>query len=246
MPGSDAAAFVSAALTDRERLLASRVHPIAIFAAQKQYAAGRGLRGSGAWTPVGAVLDALSAAFPLAFGNVTPTGKRLQVALDVSCSMAHASVAGLENCRAFEVAAAMALVHANVEPHGNVVYSAFDTTTKRFVVAKDDAVERVAARIAEFAGGGTDLSLAVTAAREDAVAPDAIVIYTDSETWAGRGHLMPHFDAFRADRNRNAKLAICSTMATGFSAADQKRDDVLQTCGFDTTVPTVLAQFLTN
>src|SRR5918912_212480 len=83
-PGSAGTAKVVAQLGDGERIRRARVHPIALLAALRTYAAGRGVRGRGEWKPVREVVDALDAAFYTAFGNVEPTGKRLLLALDVS------------------------------------------------------------------------------------------------------------------------------------------------------------------
>ena len=86
-PGSDGTAKVVAQLADTGRLRKARVHPIAVLAALRTYASGRGVRGRGEWNPVREVVDALDAAFYASFGNIEPTGKRLLLALDVSGSM---------------------------------------------------------------------------------------------------------------------------------------------------------------
>ncbi len=86
-PGSDGTATAVAQLGDAERIRRARVHPIAVLAALRTYASGRGARGRGEWNPVREVVDALDAAFYTAFGNVEPAGKRLLLALDVSGSM---------------------------------------------------------------------------------------------------------------------------------------------------------------
>ena len=86
-PGSDGTAKVVAQLGDAERIRRARVHPIAVLAALRTYASGRGVRGRSEWNPVREVVDALDAAFYAAFGNVEPAGKRLLLALDVSGSM---------------------------------------------------------------------------------------------------------------------------------------------------------------
>ena len=86
-PGSDGTAKAIAQLGDRERIRKARVHPIALLAALRTYAAGKGVRGKSTWTPVPAIVDALDAAFYTAFENVEPTGKRFLLALDVSGSM---------------------------------------------------------------------------------------------------------------------------------------------------------------
>ena len=82
-PGSDGTAKVVAQLADAGRLRKARVHPIAVLAALRTYASGRGVRGRGVWNPVREVVDALDAAFYASFGNIEPTGKRLLLALDV-------------------------------------------------------------------------------------------------------------------------------------------------------------------
>src|SRR5580765_2408303 len=86
-PGSDGTARAVAQLGDEERIRRARVHPIAVLAALRTYAAGRGARGRGEWNPVRQIVDALDAAFYTAFGNVEPAGSRLLLALDVSGSM---------------------------------------------------------------------------------------------------------------------------------------------------------------
>ena len=51
-PGSAGTAKVVAQLGDAERLRKARVHPIAVLAALRTYAAGHGARGRHSWTPV--------------------------------------------------------------------------------------------------------------------------------------------------------------------------------------------------
>ena len=86
-PGRDGDPHASRSSATRERLRQARVHPIAVLAALRTYASGRGVRGRHTWAPVAQVVDALDAAFYAAFGNVEPTGKRMLLALDVSGSM---------------------------------------------------------------------------------------------------------------------------------------------------------------
>jgi 60 kDa SS-A/Ro ribonucleoprotein len=120
-PGADATRRAVAQLGDGERLRRARVHPIAVLAALKTYAAGRGVRGSARWAPVAAVIDALDAAFYASFGNIEPSGKRLVLALDVSGSMSSGMVAGVPGLTPRVAAAAMALVTAATEPSCRIV-----------------------------------------------------------------------------------------------------------------------------
>src|SRR5438552_3242588 len=114
-PGSDGTAKAVAQLGDSERIRRARVHPIAVLAALRTYASGRGARGRGEWNPVREIVDALDAAFYTAFGNVEATGKRLLLALDVSASMTGGAVAGVRDLTPRDASAALALVTAATE-----------------------------------------------------------------------------------------------------------------------------------
>ena len=91
------------------------MHPIAVLAALRTYASGRGARGRGEWKPVREIVDALDAAFYAAFGNVEPAGTRLLLALDVSGSMTGGQVAGVPGLTPRDASAALALVTAATE-----------------------------------------------------------------------------------------------------------------------------------
>ncbi len=97
------------------------MHPIAVLAALRTYASGRGARGRGEWNPVREIVDALDAAFYTAFGNVEPAGTRLLLALDVSGSMTGGHVAGVPGLTPRDASAALALVTAATEPQYEVV-----------------------------------------------------------------------------------------------------------------------------
>ncbi|HET7622075.1 MAG TPA: TROVE domain-containing protein, partial [Gemmatimonadaceae bacterium] len=120
VPGSAAVGTVVARLGDREALRRARVHPVALLAALRTYAQGRGMRGQNSWTPVSQVVDALDGVFYLAFENAPSTGKRIMLALDVSGSMV-APVHGLPFISCREASAAMALVTAAREPNHRFV-----------------------------------------------------------------------------------------------------------------------------
>jgi 60 kDa SS-A/Ro ribonucleoprotein len=79
-PGSAGTATVVARLGDADRIRRARLHPVALLAALRTYAAGRGVRGPRRWEPVAEVVDALDAAFVAAFEHVEPTGRRLLLA----------------------------------------------------------------------------------------------------------------------------------------------------------------------
>src|SRR5262245_56042116 len=120
-PGSDGTVKAVEQLEDAERIRKGRVHPIAVLAALRTYASGRGARGRGEWSPVREIVNALDAVFYTAFGNVEPTGKRLLLALDVSGSMSGGSVAGVPGLTPRDASAALALVTSATEERYEVL-----------------------------------------------------------------------------------------------------------------------------
>ena len=120
---SKAESFVVSRLQDQESLAKSRLHPLHILVALNIYTRGHGEKGKLVWSPSLNVVDALDAAFYLAFKAVEPTNKRLMLALDVSGSMCNGEIAGMPGISPKVGSSAMALVTANVEP--NHMFTAF-------------------------------------------------------------------------------------------------------------------------
>ena len=143
-PLSSAANLVAERLVDQERIKKGRVHPIAILLALKTYAQGHGFMGSGVWTTVPKITNALDEAFYLAFKSLEPTNKRFLIALDVSGSMSSACGGLPISCA--EGAAAMALSIAKVEPNYYIygfshVFKDLGITPK---MRLDDALKKIA------------------------------------------------------------------------------------------------------
>ena len=155
--GADATRRVVAQLGDGERLRRARVHPIAVLAALKTYAAGRGVRGDARWSPVAAVIDALDAAFYASFGNVEPSGKRLVLALDVSGSMGSGTVAGVPGLTPRVAAAAIALVTAATEPSCPIV--GFSHELVEIGISPRQRLDDVLKTIEAIPMGATDCAL---------------------------------------------------------------------------------------
>ena len=96
-------------ITDAHDIKRTRIHPYTILVAMLTYQKGQGDKGSLVWSPNPNVIAALDKAFKLAFQNVTPTGKRIKIALDVSGSMSSAYCTGspIVNCATASVAMMM-------------------------------------------------------------------------------------------------------------------------------------------
>ena len=74
-------------ITDAQDIKRTRLHPYTILVAMMTYKKGHGDKGGLTWSPNTHIIEALDKAFKLAFQNITPTGKRIKIALDVSGSM---------------------------------------------------------------------------------------------------------------------------------------------------------------
>jgi 60 kDa SS-A/Ro ribonucleoprotein len=241
--GSDATARACARITDAEQLRKSRVHPIAVLTALKTYQAGRSVKGSNTWTPVQRVVDALDAAFYASFGNVESTGKRIELCLDVSGSMASGCVAGVPGLTPREASAAMAMVTMAAEPNATV--SAFSTRYVRDVpISPRRRLDDNVRAISHFPFAGTDCSLPMLMGMKENRKVDAFIVYTDSETNAG---IHPS-EALREYRRRSgigqAKLAVVGMVSNGFTIADPNDAGMLDVVGFDSATPAILSDFI--
>jgi 60 kDa SS-A/Ro ribonucleoprotein len=231
---SAAEAHVLAELANRDRIRASRLHPLAILLAQITYAQGHGMRSKESWPVSRRVADALDAAFYDAFANVAPSGKRMLLAVDTSGSMTNARTAGgLLPCN--RAAAAMALVTLATEPNADAI--AFDTAVYTPALSARQRLDDVT-RAFTLGGGGTDLSLPWAYANTARDEYDAIVVYTDSED--GRGYTGPVRQQYRA-RVPAYREVVVGMAANEFTAVDGPL--ALNVAGFDASAPAVISQF---
>jgi 60 kDa SS-A/Ro ribonucleoprotein len=253
----DATGRVIARLTDASALAAARVHPMDLYLALKAYQAGAtsaGLRRIGGrlrrarsqgqeWQPVGAICDALETAYDLSFQAVTPSGKRLLVAVDCSGSMAGGWMVvsgGSPLGTPYEVANTLAVLLARIEPDLHVIE--MDTQVHRSRVTPRANLREVAGW--RPAGGGTDLSLPFTWAQKQKLAVDVFVVLTDNETWAGRTHPRQALDAYRRVVNPAARVIVVSMTAVGYTIADPGDDGVLNVAGLDAALPTLITGYV--
>ncbi|MEO8620026.1 MAG: TROVE domain-containing protein [bacterium] len=256
-PGSNAVRAVVARLGSGAQIRGARVHPLALLAALKTYAQGKGMRGSGTWSPVSQVVDALDGAFYLAFENASSTGKRIMLALDVSGSM-DAPVQGMPFISCREAAAAMAMITAAREPNHRIVaftegsyksmYSSthgsmYDTGLAALAVSPRQRLDDVVASISNLPFGGTDCALPMVEALKHRWPVDVFVVYTDSETWSGDIHPAQALRRYRERMGIAAKMVIVAMTSNGFTIADPEDAGMLDVVGFDTAVPQVINDF---
>lgn len=240
-PLSDELNFVVGKLTSEKAIKQSRIHPINVLTALTTYASGKGLRGSGTWTPIGNIVDALDVAFRLAFANVEAANKRTMVALDVSGSMGWNPIAGTNITPAMG-SAAMALITVATEPQVYVTAFSNGMVPVTGITPKSTLTQAVRAA-QRITMGGTDCSAPMQHALREGIKVDTFVVYTDNETWAGGIHPSQALRQYREKMQIPAKLIVVGMVSNGFSIADPNDAGMLDVVGFDTSAPAVMADF---
>ena len=113
-----------------------------------------------------------------------------------------------------------------------------------FPLSSKQRLDDVVARMHGMPFGGTDCSLPMIYALERRIAADAFIVYTDSETWAGKIHPVEALGRYREKTGIPAKLVVVGMVSNQFSIADPNDPGMLDVVGFDTATPAVIADFL--
>jgi 60 kDa SS-A/Ro ribonucleoprotein len=244
-------------LTNAEHIKKSRLHPMSVLVAMDTYKQGYGRRGNLTWSPNARVVDALDEAFYLAFGNIEPTNKRIMCALDVSGSMTSEFI-NKTNISARVASAAMAMVTARTEPNHMLV--SFTTRNGQAMRWSSDINEQSCVkpmsisprqrlddiiRVLDYLPfGGTDCALPFLYALENRIPLDAVIIYTDNESWKGQVHVTQAVDMYRQRMGIDVKLIACAMTATDYSVADPQDPKQVDVVGFDTSTPAAISEFV--
>ena len=226
-------------LQDPDRLRRGRVHPFSVLLAQRTYAQGHSDRGKSTWRPVRQVTDALDAAFYASYGNVTPTGRRLMLSLDVSGTMRQQILNTPLEAR--EAASALALVTAATEDRYEI--NAFTGALIPLDISPRQRLDDVLRRTSRLPYGPTDCALPMLTAAASRTEVDTFVIYTDAET--NRNSVHPHvaLERYRQAMGIDAQLVVVALTSTGFTIANPDDSGMLDLVGFDSSLPDLVSGF---
>lgn len=233
-------AKVAEQLADADRLRKGRVHPINVLVALRTYAAGQSARGDSTWRPSQPIVNALDAAFYKAFGAIEPTGKAHLLAVDVSGSMSFHPIANMP-LTPREASAALALVTAAVEARHEIV--GFCGDLRQLPISPRQRLDDAIRAVSNLPFGRTDCAQPMLYALEKKLHVDVFEILTDNETWCGTVHPHQALQRYRREVNPDAKLVVVAMTPTQFSIADPADAGMLDVAGFDSAVPTLLADF---
>lgn len=240
-PFSIQARKVADTLEDGDVIKAARLHPLNTLIAQRRYADGEGDRGSLSWNPVPEITAALEGAFYLGFDVVEPTGKNFLLGVDVSASMSWEYCAGAP-ITCCEAAAVMAMVAVRTEPHTHIL--GFQDRVVDLGITANDTLEAAADKAQKANWGDTDCAALITHALRKKWEVDVFCVYTDGQTWSGPTHVFQALKEYRQKSGRPAKLAAFQLEGNSFSIADPNDPGMMDFSGFDTAVPSILADFV--
>jgi 60 kDa SS-A/Ro ribonucleoprotein len=232
---------VVARVTDANALRKGRIHPIDALKALLVYKNGRGVKGNGEWKVVPQVVTALEKTFYLSFGAIKPANKRFVMGVDVSGSMTMGSVAGVPGLTPNIAAAAMAMVTYRTE--ARAIAHGFTNTFKDLKIAPNDSLEVAMRKTQDSSFGSTDCAVPMLWAAQHKIEADVFVIYTDSETWAGKVHPHLALEQYRQKMGIAARLIVVGLTASQFTIANPKDAGMLDVVGFDGSAPQVMTAF---
>jgi hypothetical protein len=236
-------------LTDPKAVKDSKVHPLQILVGMKTYSQGKGDLGSLTWTPNSYITTALSTTFRQAFGNITPTGKRYMIGLDVSGSMSMCMCAGAKNITPREGSVAMAMMTLHAEGAENVHIYGFSNIFYNFNgKVRPDMTIQDAIKATDVPFGATDCALPMTQAlrmyQQNGIVFDVFCVYTDNETYAPNIHPQVALENYRKATGVDAKLIVVGMVANQLTIADPKDKNTLNLAGFDTATPELISMFI--
>jgi 60 kDa SS-A/Ro ribonucleoprotein len=239
-PYSEFSKSVANKLTDVTMLHKDRVHPLTVLIAKKQYAQGKGDKGSLIWKPDAAINVALEGSFYASFAAIEPSCKNLMLALDVSGSMDGVALGVPITCR--EGATVMAMVTARTEKNSAIF--GFDHKFRDLGITALDTLEAACKKTYSRNFGSTDCGLPMKFAQEQKWDIDCFSVYTDNETNHGVNH---PFQSLRNYRNAmgkpTARLVAVGMTVNDVSIADPKDAGMLDVAGFDSQVPQFISNF---
>jgi hypothetical protein len=236
-------------LTDPKAVKDSKVHPLQVLVGMKTYSQGKGDLGSMTWTPNSYITSALSTTFRQAFGNITSTGKRYMIGLDVSGSMTMCMCAGAKNITPREGSVAMAMMTLHAEGAQNVHIYGFSNVFYNFNgKIRPEMTIQDAIKATDVPFGSTDCALPMTEALkmyiQSGIVFDVFCVYTDSETYAPTIHPQVALERYRQTTGVDAKLIVIGMASNNLSIADPTDKNTLNLAGFDTSTPELISMFV--
>lgn len=221
-------------LTNKEELEKANLHPINVLNYLSTYKQGHGFKGNTTWEVNRNIVDALTDTFDISLKALVPTNKKILLGVDVSGSMSH--TVDKTAMSASTIATVLAYVTLRTEKEADLVF--FDEKLIKSTIGRKSSLEEVLRYRAN--GGGTDCSLPIKYALENELNYDVIIIYTDSETYAGNRHGISLLEEYRRKVNPNVKVIEVALVSNGCSTFPSDDKNVIRAVGFDSSLPQLI------
>jgi hypothetical protein len=239
---------IVARMSDQTAILKARIHPIKVLVASKVYKTGHGDLGSLSWVPNSFISNAFSQLFRLSYGNITPTGQSIMVAVDVSGSMSSA-VLGSKVLTCRDASIAMALLYLETEKNVSVVGFSAGLTDMSGPSSKNQlrrgmTIDEGLAATNGMAFSSTDCVLPIHHAIKHNLKFDAFIVLTDNETYAPNEHPQLALVRYRQLMGTETKLIVIGMTGNCFTIVDPNDRKTLNLAGFDTSTPEIASMFL--
>ena len=215
------------------------LHPISILNSYFAYKGGRGLKGNKTWTPCQDILDGLVNAFTKATQGLQATGKKILIAVDISSSMS-SKAAGYE-MSARQIGLVLGYIMLKQEPNAELIL--FGTGCERPSFGRSSSLQEVLDNTQQ--GGGTNCAIPFMYAWQYAQKYDAIVMLTDSETWAGDINMQVNVKAYEKHFSTNLKIVEVALVENPTTTLPQNAR-YLRVVGFDDNVPAIVQEFISG
>lgn len=213
------------------------VHPMTIINTLITYKSGKGVKGNKVWDVNSHIVDALVSAYEISLNSVPKTDKRILVAVDVSGSMS-SDVGGLE-IEAYKIANTLAYTILRTNPLSDAIW--FTSNILPCAIRRTSSLTEVLDMVSD--GGGTDCSLAFEHALTTGHTYDAIIILTDSETWAGPVHGLKLLEEYKKKINKDVKVIEIAMVSNPYTGLPDDKN-LLRIVGFDSNVPELVNKFV--
>jgi 60 kDa SS-A/Ro ribonucleoprotein len=234
---SDTTLKICERLTNLELTKKAGLHPVNVCNSMLTYSTGRGFKGSKTWDVNQKIVDALHETYYNSLTVMPVSNKRVLVAVDTSGSMS--TPVGGTAMTATQFSNVLALTMLKVEPYAEVI--GFNTMLHNISYGRRSSLDEVLKTPSP--GGGTDCSLPFEYALKNKLKLDAIVILTDSESWAGGKHTFELLTHYRAQVNKDIKVIEVASVANPYSQFPDDKD-LLRVVGFDSAVLNVIGKFI--
>ncbi len=125
-----------------------------------------------------------------------------------------------------------------------MIIRGFQTSMVPLSIKQSMSLEAVTRVISNLPFGGTDCAQPMLDALQHNLRVDAFIVYTDSETWAGKIHPVQALREYRQKTGIPAKLIVVGMTSNGFTIADPEDAGMLDVVGFSTNTPSAITDFI--